>query len=310
MLISIGTFFLASSLKPACTICKNDGGFGWKILVLLIALFLIGYLSFFFYLLIYSDPLDGFIEKKLSLILFGGSLFVKLVMHLSLKSIEKIQKIAIQEEHNSLHDSLTGLANRKYFLKALNEKVKLSKPFSLFVIDINRFKQINDMLGHYFADQLLIRIGKNIKKQIRSECFLSRIGGDQYTLVCCAVTDEEISQLMTTIYSSFKIPFNVNNYNLKVDISCGGALFPKNGESVGVLLQQADIALRAAKQKQNGYVIYNDKLDNDAKSRLEISSKLHNALSNKEFEVYYQPMNKVQSDDGHHLEALIRWPQK
>lgn len=309
-LILMGILFLVLSLKPACTICKQSGEFGWKILLGLISLFLLGYISFLFHLITHDHSGDVFIEDILTIILFGGSLFVKLVIHFSLKSINKIQKIALKEEHSSLHDSLTGLANRKYFLKRLNEKVKLSKPFSLFVIDINRFKQINDMLGHYFADQLLIRIGNNIKKQVSEECFLSRIGGDQYTLICCAVTDEEISQLMTAIYSSFKIPFNVNNYNLKVDISCGGALFPKNGESVGVLLQQADIALRAAKQKQSGYVIYNDKLDNDAKSRLEISSKLHNALSNKEFEVYYQPMNKVQSDDGYHLEALIRWPQK
>jgi len=154
ILISIGTFLLASSMKPACTICKKDGGFGWKILLMLIALFLLGYLSFFFYLLIYSDPLDDFLEKKVAMILFGGSLFVKLVIHLSLKSIDKIQKIALKEEHSSLHDSLTGLANRKYFLKRLNEKVKLSKPFSLFVIDINRFKQINDMLGHYVGTLL------------------------------------------------------------------------------------------------------------------------------------------------------------
>ena len=310
ILISIGSLLLACSLKPAYRICQQSTHIGWKFLFGLISLFLFCYLAFSFHLFSHIHSSANFIEDTLTIILFGGSVFVKMVIDLSLKSINKIQKIASTEEYNSLHDSLTELANRKYFLKTLNEKVKLSKPFSLFVIDINRFKQINDMLGHYFADQLLIRVGQNIKKQVNSECFLSRISGDQYTLICCALTDEEISHLMTTIYSSFKIPFNVNNYNLKVDISCGGTLFPKKGGSVGALLQQADIALRSAKQKQNDYVIYNDKLDNDAKSRLEISSKLHKALTNKEFEVYYQPMKKVQSDDTYHLEALIRWPQK
>ena len=310
ILISIGSLLLIFSLKPAYRICQQNSHPGWKFLFGLITLFLLCYLIFSFHLFTHIHSSENLIEDILTIILFSGSVFVKMVIELSLKSINKIKKIAIQEEYNSLHDSLTELPNRKYFLKTLNEKVKISKPFSLFVIDINRFKQINDMLGHYFADQLLIRVGQNLRKQVNSECFLSRISGDQYTLICCALSDEEISELMSAIYSSFKIPFNINNYNIKVDIFCGGALFPKTGKSVGVLLQQADIALRAAKQKQSDYVLYNDKLDNDAKSRLEISSKLHNALTNKEFEVYYQPMNKIQSDDTYHLEALVRWPQK
>lgn len=310
ILISIGIAFLMFSLKPACSICQQDNHIGWKVLLGLIGLFILGYLYFLIHLITHSHSSENFIEDSLTFILFAGSIFVKLIIDLSLKSIKKLKKTAFQEEYNSLHDSLTELPNRKFFLRTLNEKVKLSKPFSLFVIDINRFKQINDMLGHYFADQTLIRVGDNIKKQLNSECFLSRISGDQYMLICCALSDKEISQLMGAIYSSFKIPFNINNYNLKIDISCGGTLFPKNGESVGVLLQQADIALRSAKEKQNDYVIYNDKLDNDAKSRLEISSKLHNALTHKEFEVYYQPINKVNSDGIYHLEALVRWPQK
>lgn len=309
-LISIGIFFLVFSLKPACSICQKDGGIGWKILLGLIFLFLLSYISFFIYLIFYSESSNSFLEKKLSIILFSGSIFVKMVIELSLKSIEKIQKIAALEKYNSLHDSLTELANRKFFLQTLNEKIKLSMPFSLFVIDINRFKQINGMLGHYFADQLLVRVSQNIKKKLDKECFLSRVGGDQFTLISCAVTDEDIAELMGSIYSSFKIPFNINSYNLKVDISCGGALFLQRSESVGMLLQQADIALKAAKEKLDDYIIYNEKLDSDAKSRLEISSKLHSALTNDEFEVYYQPIKKVKLDDVYHLEALIRWPLK
>ncbi|WP_019612981.1 putative bifunctional diguanylate cyclase/phosphodiesterase [Psychromonas ossibalaenae] len=306
LLVAAGVSFLLFSLKPAVTICRQDNNAGWKILLMLIICFLFGYLLFLYYL--YGIDSTSFIENSLAIILFGGSIFVMMVINLSLKSIRKIQSIARQERHNSLHDSLTGLANRKHFLTAISDKVEQSAPFSVFILDLNGFKQINDMLGHYYADQVLIKAAAVIKRQLPEECFFSRIGGDQFTLISSAVTDENIRNLMTCIHLALKTPFNINSYNLKISMCCGGSVFPENSNQIVTLLQQADNAMSEAKKRQVGYITYNDSLDNDAKYRLEISSRLHNALAENQFQVHYQPLINVKAGRIHHFEALIRWP--
>ena len=102
----------------------------------------------------------------------------------------------------------------------------------------------------------------------------------------------------------------MNTYNIQVDICCGGANFAESNNKVGSLLQQADMALNAAKAQQRSYMMHNETLDNDAKSTLEISSKLHDALANNEFEAHYQPIMSFCQNDTNHFEALIRWPTK
>ncbi|MFT6985436.1 MAG: diguanylate cyclase (GGDEF)-like protein [Psychromonas sp.] len=305
-LIIAGVCFLLSSLKPTIFICKQDNNVGWKILLTFIILFIFGYLIFLYFL--YAKTSPTFIEKSLSLILFGGGIFVMMVIRLSQKSINKIHNISHQEKYNSLHDSLTGLANRQHFLSVINKKSEQAKPFSVFVLDINRFKQINDMLGHSFADQILIKIASVIQRKLPNDCFIARVGGDQFMLISNAVTDKDISNLMRTIHLTLKSPFSINSYNLKISISIGGALFPKHCTQVPLLLQQADAAMSEAKKKQIEYIIYNENLESDAQSHLEISSKLHCALEKKEFEVHYQPLIKIQTSGLYHFEALIRWP--
>lgn len=305
-LIIVGVCFLLTSLKPTLFICQQDNNVGWKILLAFIISFILGYLLFLYFL--YDNASPTFVEKSLSLILFAGAIFVLMVIRLSQKSIRKIQNISHQEKYNSLHDSLTGLANRRYFLDIINNKSEKTKSFSVFALDINRFKQINEMLGHSCADQVLIKIASVIQKQLPQECFIARVGGDQFMLISNAVTEKEINNLMRIIHLPLKYPLRINGYNLKINLAIGGALFPKHSSEIPLLLQQADAAMSAAKNKQIEYIIYNENLESDAQSHLEISSKLHSALEKKEFEVHYQPLIKVQATDVYHLEALIRWP--
>lgn len=112
---------------------------------------------------------------------------------------------------------------------------------------------------------------------------------------------------MRTIHLALKRPFCINSYNLKISISIGGAICPKNCTHVPILLQQVDAAMSAAKKKQSEYIIYNENLESDAQFHLEISSKLNSALEKNEFEVYYQPLIKIKTSTVYHFEALIRW---
>jgi len=308
ILISVGIFFLIASLKPARTICDEDYHLGWQILLGLILIFLFAYVFFLFYFL--KHTAEGMIEHSMAFILAIGGLFVKMAIEFCLKSIESTKKIAEQEKYNALHDSLTGLPNRKYFIQRLNQKVKVSVPFSLFIIDIHRFKHVNEMLGYYFADQLLIQVADNIKAELDKHAFLARVSGDQFILISNRVKEEEIKALMGQIYHAAKLPFNFNGHYLKIEISCGGTLFPEYAKYVSILMQQAEIALRSAKALHSNYVLYNKSLGEHANLRLKIASKLNTALSHNELEVYYQPLFKKKHDNQFHFEALIRWPQK
>ncbi|MFT6924568.1 MAG: diguanylate cyclase (GGDEF)-like protein [Psychromonas sp.] len=305
-LIVAGVIFLLASLKPTLFICRQDNSVGWRILMALIILFSFGYLLVLSFL--YHSPTVTFVEKSLSIILFGGAIFVLMVVRLSVKSLKKMQYSSHQEKYNALHDSLTGLANRQHFLAVVNKKSELAKPFSVFVLDINGFKKINDMLGHSSADQVLIKTAAVIKRKLPEGCFIARAGGDQFMLISDAVTDNDINKLMDSIHSTLQDPFCINSYNLKISLSIGGALFSQNCTDVPLLLQHADAAVSAAKKKQLKYIIYNKNLENDAQSYLEILSKLHCALEKKKFEVHYQPLINVKKTHVYHFEALIRWP--
>lgn len=310
ILVSIGIIFLLLSLKPTLIICRLDNTIGWRALLGLICLFLLSYLIYFYHLIDHhSHGTNGMVETGLAAILCCGAIFVSKVIQLSLQTINKTQKIAAEQKYNSLHDSLTGLPNRKYFLQKLNDQVKGSQPFSLFIININGFKQINDMFGHYYADQVLIEVTELIKLQLNEKCFLSRISDTQLPLLSCAVSPDNIEKLVSRIHHSLMTPLHLNGYDIKINLSFGGSIFPTNNTNSDTLLQQADLALNVAKQKQNEYVIYDEKLDSDTKLRLEISSKLNSALEKEEFDVYYQPIHKLSKSHIIHLEALIRWPQ-
>ncbi|PKH05408.1 bifunctional diguanylate cyclase/phosphodiesterase [Moritella sp. Urea-trap-13] len=306
-LVAFGLIFLSVSLKPAIKIYKQERSVGWKSLLLLIIFFFFGYCAFLYYLA--HIPNVSIIEICLSSILFGGSIFVFMVINFSLRSIEELHRIAQQERHNALHDSLTGLPNRLHFTETVSAKVIAAAPFSVFVLDLNDFKQINDVVGHYYGDQLLIKLSKRLSRVLPEDCFFSRVGGDEFVLLFDAIEHVEIDALMAIIDKALIKPFNINSYNFNVRISTGVSLFPYHSSTIAPLLQKADTAMYESKKQQVPYRLYSHILDHDAKARLAISSKLHLALAENQFQLYYQPLIKLQKTKVHHFEALLRWPQ-
>ncbi|MFT5806818.1 MAG: diguanylate cyclase (GGDEF)-like protein [Moritella dasanensis] len=194
-------------------------------------------------------------------------------------------------------------------METVTTKVVAAAPFSVFVLDLNDFKQINDVVGHYYGDQLLIKLSKRLSRALPEGYFFSRVGGDEFVLLFNAIELSEISDLMAIIDKTLVKPFNINSYNFNVRISTGISLFPYHSSTIAPLLQKADTAMYESKKQQVSYRLYNDTLDDDAKARLAISSKLHLALAKNQFQLYYQPLVKLQSTKVHHFEALLRWPQ-
>lgn len=307
MLVTTGLLLLSVSLKPAIVICRQDDHLGWKFLLFLMCLFVLGYLFFLDHLCTIKTA--SFVELCLSIILFGGSIFVVMVINFSLTSINKIQNIAQHERYNAQHDSLTGLPNRQCFLNTIEQKIAAAEPFSVFVLDLNDFKQINDVIGHYFGDQLLIQISNRINRVLPKNTFFARVGGDEFILLSSAVTQAEIKELTITINDTFKAPFFINDHKLNTSVSIGGSIFPDNSDQIVTLLQQADVAMYASKKTQVKYTLYDAALASDAKHRLVISTQLHTAVEHNEFELYYQPLIQPKPSGMLHVEALIRWPQ-
>ncbi|CCN72751.1 putative bifunctional diguanylate cyclase/phosphodiesterase [Vibrio nigripulchritudo] len=307
LLVFLGIVFLGLGLKPAVQICQKTHEIGWQILLTLIIAFMIGYSLFLFYLL--SIRTITFVELGMSAILFGGSLFVALVVNYSLKSIGKIDDIAQLERYNAMHDSLTQLPNRHYCMQQLDKRIERRTPFSVLLFDVNNFKYVNDAMGHQFGDMLLRQISQRLSMILPKQAFFSRIGGDEFVVILRTGGRRPIEELYTVITEELSHPFNLGEYSIIASISTGVSIYPEYSTEKGQILKQADVAMYEAKNSGCGLYFYSSDLADKAKEQLDISSQLTSALHNQEFELHYQPIVNTRYNSLYGYEALIRWPQ-
>ncbi|SON53390.1 putative EAL and GGDEF domains protein [Vibrio tapetis subsp. tapetis] len=306
MIVAIGLLLL--SVKPALIICMKTEEPGWKLLLGLIVAFSIAYVAYLAYLLGKRDA--NYVDIGMTSILFGGSIFVSIVLRFSLSTILKIERIAKSERHNALHDSLTGLPNRAYCSKAMTERLTAQTPFSVLLFDINNFKNVNDAMGHQTGDLLLVNIAKRISVVVPPDAFYSRIGGDEFVIILNTNSKQRIDSYCTEIAEQLSPRFQLEQYNLPVSASIGVSIFPDFGSSQDELLKQADSAMYDAKRKGLSVSFYSDALEVKAKQQLDIASRITTALHNQEFRLYYQPIVNTLKQTLYGYEALIRWPQE
>lgn len=306
-MLILGISMLVFSLRAVNKICIKDNNIGWRVLRGLIVFFVLGYLGVFYYLckqsnLAVSDVIFCII------MLFGGA-FVVLVTRLSLLSLLKVEKLIINERNIALHDSLTGLPNRQYLMNSLSYHVNAGLPFSLLLIDLNRFKQVNDALGHYYGDLLLIEVGKNVAEHIPTDARLFRLGGDEFAIIVTQVELLKVEQTINSIHLALESAFCIESYDLLVGASVGVSLFPSQATDIGKLLQQADIAMYSSKRLTTPYTLYDLTLENNAVEKVNISASLKRAVEQQEFELWYQPIIHLNDNSLYGVEALIRWPR-
>lgn len=228
------------------------------------------------------------------------------------------EREAAEDKLNQLayYDSLTGLANRSLLMKLLANEIEASKAHhqtgALFYLDLDRFKTINDSLGHTIGDNLLKAISRRLKSWLRREYSAARIGGDEFAILLPNTSAEEARELAQQLMSLISNPYTIDGHQLYCSISVGVALFADNDLSNIDVLRQADTALYRAKVAgKNKYVFYEVGMHAQVESFLEIERGLHEALNNEQLELFYQP----QVDSQHRIvgaEALIRWrhPEK
>jgi diguanylate cyclase (GGDEF)-like protein/PAS domain S-box-containing protein len=216
------------------------------------------------------------------------------------------------------HDVLTGLANRLRFVEHVSDAISLAKRnphkmLSIAFIDIDRFKIINDTLGHSVGDIYLKTIASRISEVCRDEDFLSRWGGDEFVLCMEGIVDHnQAAEIIKRIMDAVKSPLFVDEHELTPTLSVGISMFPQDGNNTTDLIKYADTAMYLTKERgRNGYVFYTEHLADEAKKKFEIVIELNSALRNNELLLHYQPqVGKGGQIIG--VEALVRWqhPQR
>lgn len=222
---------------------------------------------------------------------------------------EKSYKNMIQ--HQAYHDELTGLPNRRMFNQLLSDKIE-GKPekFTVMVMDIDRFKMINDSLGHMYGDQFLQEMSRRIKDCIAEmDVTAARMGGDEFTLLCdgCYGQDE-LEGLANRIIRAISHPYRLKDNDFYVTASIGIAVYPGDGSDAVQLLRNADTAMYEVKKNgKNGFQFYSSDLNKQLQEKIELEGYLRKALSYDEFFLRYQPQVNAENNKLIGVEALVRW---
>jgi diguanylate cyclase (GGDEF)-like protein len=222
------------------------------------------------------------------------------------RSEEQIQYLAY-------HDGLTSLPNRSLFSKLLNHGIsqahRRKKELAVLFIDLDRFKNINDTLGHDAGDTLLKEIGQRLKQCLRDSDTVARLGGDEFVVLLEELDDQKhVSVVAHKIQTSLVMPFATLGQEFHVTASIGISTYPTDGEDEQTLMKNADIAMYRAKEEgKNNFQFYSKELNEHSLERLTMESNLRRALERNEFRLHYQPKIDLRSGQITGVEALLRW---
>ena len=229
-------------------------------------------------------------------------------------------------QHLAYHDNLTGLPNRQHFSnklrQAINNARKHEQMLATLYIDLDRFKRINDTLGHRVGDALLKAVAKRLDHSVRhadsvarvdssgeKEVRLARLGGDEFVVMIEGIENEaQVNLVADRIRTSLLAPFKYDGHQFVVTPSIGIALYPRDGKRLDDLMMHADMAMYEAKSSgRNGHRFYRKSMDQRSLDRLDLENELQNAIQTNAFEVYYQPKVDLASAQIVGVEALLRW---
>jgi diguanylate cyclase (GGDEF)-like protein len=210
--------------------------------------------------------------------------------------------------HESLHDSLTGLANRAFFQQRLAQVLEAKRATSaVLLMDLDRFKEVNDTLGHHHGDLLIKEIGRRLATQIRGDDLLARLGGDEFAVLMANIGEKEAVATAERIRAALAEPMHLQGVSMEVTASVGVALAPLHAADAATLMQRADVAMYTAKQGYTGVQVYRAELDDYSPRRLALAGSLRGAIEDGQLSLRYQPQARVKDDAVVGAEALVRW---
>jgi diguanylate cyclase (GGDEF)-like protein/PAS domain S-box-containing protein len=237
-------------------------------------------------------------------------------LHFNNQIVDITKRKSMEERlrHDALHDALTGLPNRALFMDRLDQQLTKSQSqskylFAVLFLDLDRFKIVNDSVGHLIGDKLLIEIARRLKQSIAPTDTVARLGGDEFTILLENISCQtEATLVAESIYETLTSPFHIEGYELFSTASIGIALSSQGYEKPEDILRDADLTMYSAKEQGKArYKVFEHSLRDRALQRLELETDLRRALDRGEFEVYYQPITSLTLGVLSGFEALARW---
>ena len=234
------------------------------------------------------------------------------LLTLPVVAIYRSSRAVQASEHLALHDALTGLPNRRLFLErlavALAEARSTAGQVAVLLIDLDRFKEVNDQLGHHVGDLLLQAIGPALSEQVTEVVTVARMGGDEFAM-CLPDVDgaDEAVRLAKRIIGRLSLPLAIDGFTIDIGASIGIALSPGDADDVSTVLQHADIAMYVAKETRGGYEVYSPERDPNRRQRITSPGELRRATELGQLVLHYQPKADVRTGRASGVEALVRW---
>ena len=244
-----------------------------------------------------------------ALLAAGMAVLWALLWWLSRFVTKALRRTAVEQEELARTDSLTGLPNRRALLAALDEAATSGAACALLLLDLDRFKEVNDTLGHAVGDRLLSEVGARLRAEVREDDLVARLGGDEFAVVLPGVVDaEEAVATAERLAASLTTPIELDGLALHVQASIGVALAPRHAARSSELLQRADVAMYVAKAQSLPSSVYDEEQDRNSTDRLLLLADLKEGLARRELSLAYQPCFDLQTT-GRCLavEALVRW---
>jgi diguanylate cyclase len=234
-----------------------------------------------------------------------------------LRDVTATRHQVVSLRHQATHDALTGLPNRTLLFDTLERAIETARAanalVALMLMDLDRFKEVNDTFGHHFGDSLLKQVAFRVQNQLHDRDVVARLGGDEFAIVLPQAADtHEVSATARRILNTLEQPFVIEGQVLDVGASIGIALFPEHGTDARTLLRRADVAMYSAKQDQSGYSFHRDELETRSPDQLALVVELRGAVERNELELHYQPKLHLRSGLMTRAEVLMRWqhPQR
>lgn len=267
---------------------------------------------------LYSKLFDSIVTKILnvSLIVVILVLVVTAFVSYIVKRIFKEYDNALKEEKNRLYiqsitDKLTGLYNRRYFEQIIEQYLKISKRenknLAVMYLDLDNFKEINDIYSHKVGDSILEVVSQRLKNVLRGSDIIARFGGDEFVIAVYGFKEiEDIEVIVQKIIDAIKQPVKIDNEVFEISASIGIALYPKDGATVTQLIKNADTAMYKAKREKSMFEFFTEEINKEFQKRVEMKKMINEGIKNREFIPFFQPqMDKDENLYG--SEVLVRW---
>ena len=249
-------------------------------------------------------PVVGIFEAVL-LLLFAA--LIPILRRVTVRIRRQMDEI----ERRAYFDQLTTLPNRSLYRDRIEQAVLSARhdgrSAAVMLLDVDRFKEINDALGHDVGDSLLRELGKRLREELRASETLARLGGDEFGVLLPGGTVEDATATAVRLHAALEAPFSVRGLSLEVQASIGIAAYPQHGAEVEVLLQHGDVAMYLAKESRSSTAIYDANQDENDAAKLALAGELRAAIENEQLVLHFQPQADLQTGQIVGVEALVRW---